>query len=600
MRPFGSVPAGLVLAAFVAASFATFACPALGSLWSEHELVGIHDNYDDYSPEIGVDARGVPWITWMGVDNVGVTDYEIFWSRWEEGSGWSARQIVYPDNTQYDAWPRLRTAARDGTPWVVWLRRRPTGSAFDLLVSRYLNGAWSAPESAFGGPTVSDGTYFGLAAEDSSRCWVVFDQNDRVCARQYSEGVWGAVELVAPPPRGRCWNVDAAMGPDGRPWGIWADQTARGVFASRRSAESGWETPVRLNPTQNSIANIPMITVDSSGEAWAAWGNPNCNPSGAFDAFSTRTVSGSWQPIGVVNTLAPADCAEDLVPDIDAGYGWPPRVTWARLYPENAAWSGREPFTSGWDSAAWSPEATAHAQDPESREDIFVGVALAPDGTAWATWTRVSSNGLDDVYSSHLLLDIVTFDVTLVEDDALVSWLLAGRAPRDSFVFTVLRSGESADTTKVGEAIRGHRDDYIVVDENIQPGVPYTYWVEVCDAVTGAALFRTRGHAARYAPLSTEEVPGEAPASTPALAVQPNPAEGAVTFTASGPPGAYALQVFDVAGRLVWTEPLVLTAGSLRSVRWSHGGRQASGVYWARLGPKKGGPGATLKFVLAP
>jgi hypothetical protein len=130
-----SLPAFTALAVFLMLPLSA----AHAAVWSEHELVGINDSYDDLAPEIAVDPSGRPWIIWMGVDNQGVTDYEIYCSRWGEGAGWSARQRIYADNAQYDAWPRI-AMAEDGTPWVVWLRKQPNVRRYDLLSSRFVGG----------------------------------------------------------------------------------------------------------------------------------------------------------------------------------------------------------------------------------------------------------------------------------------------------------------------------------------------------------------------------------------------------------------------------------------------------------------------------
>jgi hypothetical protein len=545
----------------------------------------------------------------MGIDHVGTGDYEVFWSRWDAGSGWSGRQRIYPNNTQSDRWPRL-AMAEDGTPWVVWLRRRASGSNWDLLSSRCVNGNWTVPDTVVAAPGMTDHDYWGVAPADTGRCWVVYGQYDGgscVRAKRFEGGRWGAAEeVVAPPSPAQVRQVDADLGPDGEPWAVWGEDW---VKASRRWPDGSWEAPVILNAGRPDLAYTPAITVDCEGEAWTVWHAYSCSgePGDRRDVFYARTIDGAWQPCGNVSEIETADCAEDGSASVDASHGWPPRAVWDRLYPGSAWPLYREPYTSAWDSQAWTAQSPAHASE-SSRvwEDVYPSISIGPDGTAWAAWMRASAVSYD-VYASHLLLDVIDLNVARSSSGVEIGWRLVGSAQREDFAFAVKRASEQGDTTWVCENLRGHGNEYFLLDESADPRAGYTYWIEVLDLIkrmdpaTGPLLFRTNTRRVEPTTVSVGDPEGASLPPHPILAAIPNPAAGAVVFRVSGLEGAGVLEVFDVQGRRVWSEPLAPGTDETE-VAWRSAAASglSSAVYWARVRPMRGGPSATTKIVMTP
>ncbi len=574
---------------------------ALPSVWSAQELVGIADSYDDYSPEVAIDPQGRAWVIWMGFDG---TDYEVYWSRWEEGAGWSARVRVNPDNTLYDAWPRL-SMAPDGTPWVAWLRHRATGYYWDLLSCRWNGKGWTVPDTVVAGPGISDANYHGMVAVDSTHCWIAYDRNLEVLAKEYQEDHWGPVEQVIGGMSVDPWQVDAALGADGQPWVIWADS---GVRATRRHADGSWDSPAFLDPPGG--GGGPAITVDADGEAWAVWGDDSdaCLPNGWPDIFFSRTIDGVWQNKGVVNLFETSDCGSDAASDVAAAYGWPPRSVWSRKYPGGAAFQYRDAFSSGWDSEGWGPQAQVNALESTFRQDSYPTLAIGPEGEAWAAWMRPTTATTQpfDIYASQLLLDVIGLGVRRTLQGVEVSWRLVGYAPRSDFLIEVMRAGDAGDTVRVGDRFYGSGDEYLIVDETASPQSRYSYWIEVLDPVgwidppMGAFLFRTNARVVEPLIVSVAEGPwsGRVP-----FTARPNPSSGDVEFQFGGASRNCVLEVFDVQGRLVWREQaaeLRSSASGWQTVRWAPRttGIAAAGVFWARLRSEEGRVLGSSKVVL--
>ena len=582
-----------------------YAPPTTAAVWSERELIGIENAYDDYEPEVAIDPQGRAWIVWMGVENL-TSGYDILWRRWEEGTGWSPRQTVHPPNVNYDSWVRL-SMAPDGTPWVVWLRRRPTGYYWDLLSSRWNGSGWTAPDTLVASPLISDANYYALAAVDSLHCWAVYDLSNEVKAKYYDGVRWGPAESVISGTEVDPFQVDAALGTDGQPWAIWDQE---GVRASRRMANGSWEPSVLIYMTPWGPTGVhrPMITVDAAGEAWAAWVDfVECPPSDPPDVFWAKTIGKIWQSPAIVNRVLTSNCALDGAPDIASSYGWAPRAVWCRKFPDDGHTPATyyDPYSSSWDSQGWSPECMAQQSEPALLEDSYPRIAVGPGGEAWVTWTRKSGTSYRyDIYASRLLCDVVELAAARDAEGVQISWRVVGYSPRTDFLFRVMRACAGAETTQVGELVPGSTDEYLVVDETAAPGLRYSYWVEVLDATegidppTGTLLFLTNSRTVEPLVVSAGErgwrngVP---------FTASPNPSAEAVAFRFAGAARGCVVEVFDVQGRLVWThEAPASGAAGWRIVRWRpyEGGSNASGVFWARLRSKDGRTLGSTKVVV--
>jgi hypothetical protein len=386
---------------------------------------------------------------------------------------------------------------------------------------------------------------------------------------------------------------------------VWSNSSNAGNEATRRFPDGSWGDPFLLNPPGG--GGLPAIAVDSEGEAWAIWGDDSavCPPNDWPDVFFSRTIGGVWQPEAVVNGVETSDCGSDYAPDIATGYGWPPRAVWPRLYPGGASPQYADLFSTSWNSTVWNPLSQVNAPESEVyREDSFPAVAIGPEGEAWAVWKRPTTTQSMDIYGSRLLLDVIDLEAHRGPSGVEVSWRTVGYAPREDFLFGVMRADDSADTTLIGDRVFGQGDEYLVVDETALPQTGYTYWIEVLDPIpwieppAGTLLFRTSSVAVE--PLWVSVEPGRW-RQRAVLRARPNPSSGEVEFEVAGTAGDCLVEVFDVQGRLVWRSGVVHAAGSgLTTVRWSARGPAAGVVYWARLRHPKGGALATSKVILVP
>jgi len=65
--------------------------------------------------------------------------------------------------------------------------------------------------------------------------------------------------------------------------------------------------------------------------------------------------------------------------------------------------------------------------------------------------------------------------------------------------------------------------------------------------------------------------------------VRPSVARGSVEFVPPATGGEGELELFDLAGRVVWRSPLGPATGALRWQGQGESGRVRAGLYWARF-----------------
>src|SRR5688572_33290826 len=99
--------------------------------------------------QIGIDLAGSPLAVWAGRPAQNVP-FEILFSRFD-GTAWSAAARAFAPDVRANQLPRL-SRAPDGTLWIAWLRFGDGASDqktvySDLMAARYVDGAWSAPET---------------------------------------------------------------------------------------------------------------------------------------------------------------------------------------------------------------------------------------------------------------------------------------------------------------------------------------------------------------------------------------------------------------------------------------------------------------------
>jgi lysophospholipase L1-like esterase len=116
-----------------------------GNIWSAPSQLNKKNDMPHILPDVGLDANGLPWVTWCSHDG---QDYDIFYSSWN-GRNWSEQDRV-TDNTDMDVHPSLSFTA-GGIPVVVWSK---SSGGQNFISCRYKHeGSWSREITLYSGKT---------------------------------------------------------------------------------------------------------------------------------------------------------------------------------------------------------------------------------------------------------------------------------------------------------------------------------------------------------------------------------------------------------------------------------------------------------------
>jgi flagellar hook capping protein FlgD len=209
--------------------------------------------------QVAIDPEGVPLAVWAG--RLLQTDpFEIRFTRFD-GTAWSPVVRAFAPNDRQNQLPRL-SRAPDGTLWLAWLRfgDATTGNKTlfsELLAARYVDGAWSAPETVAGQlalPPRDDVTSdfsseFAILGVSRDEAWVVFARDpsgdpfslvrDLEASHRTAAG-WGAPMLVSDAGLSET-RPELVTGPGGRPVVFFGFANSNSVLWAKEWNGATWE-----------------------------------------------------------------------------------------------------------------------------------------------------------------------------------------------------------------------------------------------------------------------------------------------------------------------------------------------------------------------
>lgn len=180
----------------------------------------------------------------------------------------------------------------------------------------------------------------------------------------------------------------------GNAYAVWEDYRNEhpDVYFAYRPAGGAWGSMEKINddPGANS-QQLPVITVDASGNAYAVW---NDDRNGSWDVyFAYRPVGGAWGANVKVNAMG------------EASQYTPPAIAVDGAGTAYALWSdGRNDygdiyFATRPAGGAWSTESKVN-DDAGSTSQYAPDIAVDAGGNVYAVWTD-GRNGRQDIYFAH-------------------------------------------------------------------------------------------------------------------------------------------------------------------------------------------------------
>ena len=370
------------------------ACPALAaSTWLAPTDLSVGAKTAE-APQVAVDPQGDATAIWDRFDG---SNYVIQVSSRAAGGSWEAP--VELSSGALQAYPQIAVDSQ-GETIAVWDRFTSTSVSVQEA-TRTPGGAWQSPVT--------------LATEASSP-QIAFDpQGDATVIWAASVGGHELIQTTTRPVDGG-WEspspVSVASETDvGHPQisidsqgdavAAWGQVFSNVVSASTRAAGGFWQTPVKLSIT-GEFASYPQLAIDPQGDATAIWSS---SPGGSFEAqVSTRPAGGTWQaPIELGDSVESTQIAagpqgEAMAVWVHSSSGGSEKTVLSSVRPPGGSWQSPIAISTG--ESAVAPRAAIDQQgdatavwDYTNGTEYITQAASRPAGGAWQPPVNLSAAG---------------------------------------------------------------------------------------------------------------------------------------------------------------------------------------------------------------
>jgi hypothetical protein len=367
------------------------------------------------SPQVAVDDNGNAVAVWSQSDG---TNWRIQANRFTPASGedeagtWGSAEPISNDGTDASA-PQIAVDS-NGNAIAVWIQ--PDGRVY----ANGYNGDWGTPQPIDANNGEPSGPQ--IVMDSNNNATAVWAQNSRIYANRHVAGAWGTAEPIDNGTGTATAAPQIAVDSEGSVTVVWSQSD--GTYASiwtNRFTGSGWGNAITIENLDGN-ANVPQIAMNPGGTAAAVWSqsSPTAETrsrirSAHFNPADASGPSGGWSM-----DADPIDnfSRQIYVPAItDQGVSTEPRiaidgdgnilVVWtvtarindvdrshiaANRYRGPSAHESRR----GWNSAVLIENDMA----PDNGDAVTPHVALAPDFTGVAVWSKKDNAGLAHIQAS--------------------------------------------------------------------------------------------------------------------------------------------------------------------------------------------------------
>jgi hypothetical protein len=380
----------VLILVFVQAMMLSIASSATALTWTPAALIETGAGSAS-SPRIAVDPSGNVMAVWVQSDG---TSSSIYANRYVVGSGWGTATLLEISDMPADS-PRI-AADSNGNFIAVWRQAWKTvnGALYGIHANRYVAGAgWGDAATVYvdtsrGDVTANGDPQIGVDPNGNAVVvWSVYDwswNHTSVRANRYAVGTgWGGVTNLSTEAVRAAYSPTVALDSTGNAIVVWSQDSGtssvQGIKAARYGVETGWGTPVPIEPTtiaETRTGSAPQIAFDLNGNAIAVWyqyGKPGI--------YTNRYVAGTgWGIAEAIVDVGTTSYDEGVQLAIDKNgnaiavwnqYGG---VLYANRYIAGTGWS-----------------ATVIV-DPGGGQDYSAQIAVDPNGNAIAVWGNFSCN----------------------------------------------------------------------------------------------------------------------------------------------------------------------------------------------------------------
>ncbi len=266
-----------------------------GGTWSAPTLISTQSDYDQYDPQIALDSGGNAHVVWYGYDPS--DSYEQIYYSTNTGGTWSDPELL-STQSDYDQYYCQIALDSNDIAHVVWEGYDRGENYYHIYYVTNAGGTWSDPELL---STQSDySQYEPQIAVDSSDninvAWYGYDPSydyEQIYFAAKSGGAWSSPERVSTNSGYGQDNVRMALGPDGSAHLVWEGYDSGEVdeliwYATNLGGV--WSEPQDISPDDSS-PYYPSVAVDSQNNAYAVF---HSHSGSGCDIGYTTNASGSW------------------------------------------------------------------------------------------------------------------------------------------------------------------------------------------------------------------------------------------------------------------------------------------------------------------
>jgi len=370
-------------------------------------------------PAIAADAQGNAFAVWQRRGE-GVPRDNIWSSRYDIASGWSAPELLQAGATVPDGRSASVAADPAGNAIAIWMERDPDTNQELATANRYTAGAgWGSPERIDG----ASETLVGLNAGDRVAVRMDADGNAialwsrpgvegaLVWSNRYAVGTgWGTAEPIKSDPTTGARENRLAVGANGDGFAIWIqNEGERDDVWGARYSEGAWAAPERLDSHDADDKSGPDIAVDGSGVAHAVWSqvepypDPELLDDNIANIYAREYTPGTgWdapelieQPrVDQEGNLDPDEDGDATIPRVSTNAAGNVFVVWRQIWQDwGSVWSNRRDPGDDWMEAELIEDLPRTAKSPL--------VAVDDDRHAHAVWLHSIDAGVDWVRTNR-------------------------------------------------------------------------------------------------------------------------------------------------------------------------------------------------------
>lgn len=296
---------------------------APGTGWGSAALLEHDDTGWAQGAQVAADGGGNATAVWSQGDG---NFTSIYSARYTSGAGWGVPTLL--ENTGGDA--QEPQVALEGSGAAIALWSQFDGASYNIWTARF------APASGWAAPALLERDDSGWAltpkvsATSAGEAVAVWHQSDgarsNIWAARYQRGLgWDAPALVEHNDTGDALDPEISMDASGNAVVVWYhyDGTRFNILANRYVAGGGWGSPVLLEQNNAGDAALPVVALDTSGNAVAVWYQYD---GARYNIWGNRFVPGAgW---GNATLLETDDAGNAFNPEVAVDSGGNATAVW--------------------------------------------------------------------------------------------------------------------------------------------------------------------------------------------------------------------------------------------------------------------------------